>query len=48
MDCGGEFGIDELEECFDVESIEEVNTKLLASTREKKLEDNISYILLEV
>ena len=44
----GEFGIDELEECFDAESIYEINTKLLSSTREKKLEDNISYILLEV
>lgn len=44
----GEFGIDELEECFNVESIDEINKKLLESTKEKKLEDNISYILLEV
>ncbi len=44
----GEFGIDELEACFEGDSIDEINQRLLEATMSKKLEDNISYILLEV
>lgn len=44
----GEFGIEELESCFEEADIEMINTKIMQATESKKLEDNISYILLEV
>ena len=44
----GEFGIDELEECFEDDNIDEINKKIQQALLNKELADNVSYILLKV
>ena len=44
----GEFLIDELEEIFSSDSLELVNSKLLASLLTKPLKDNVSYLLIKL
>ena len=44
----GEFGIEELEACFEPKRLEEVNARLFEACAGKPLRDNVSYILCEV
>jgi len=44
----GEFGIDELESCFESDVLEEIDQKIQTALKNKSLKDNISYILVEV
>ncbi len=44
----GEFGIDELEECFESDNLSEIHDSLYRALWAKELHDNISYILLKV
>jgi len=44
----GEFGIEELEACFESERLEEVNARLFEALADKPQRDNVGYILCEV
>jgi serine/threonine protein phosphatase PrpC len=44
----GEFGIDELEACFEDSDLSSINENILKAIEHKTLSDNISYILLEI
>jgi protein phosphatase len=44
----GEFELEELEECFSVLGIEEIDTAIQIKLQTKNLQDNLSYILLEI
>jgi len=44
----GELSIDELDECFEHDNIEDINKNLFEKLSQKEQKDNLTYILLEI
>jgi len=44
----GEFSIDELEECFSSDNIEEIASNLLKALDKKEVKDNVSFVIVKV
>ena len=44
----GEFGLDELEECFNSNDIEKIVVNILDSLKDKEVKDNISFVIIKV